>query len=356
MSTSMELEPCPICFEIPTSVVQYASTSNHSWSNSSSRCDGHGICWSCLQKYIEIQVLSEGKSNIRCPGVSCRYHMLQEDIEKAMWGATAAERVLSVWKQLRDESCQDRLWDAISADTQDIDARWVLQHSQPCPTCFTLARRERGCNHVVCRCGTAFCFGCGAPCDDGCICCMLDDNSRDGEVYFAAWLRSAEGSPEICHWLWEEIWSPSGDTDTMDLTLAVWLWAAGVAGNLRLVSSGVPPTSHPRHAALIPLQWQRTYDDGDWCIGDDSCPSDIEDDQEVCGHLRKEIFSLESRRMQQRKVRRVRGDTTHWSQNPAGSLMKVPSASAQNDPARPLKTRSRRIGRSNFCADSSCAL
>eukprot|EP00971_Amphidinium_carterae_P132888 2631513-Amphidinium_carterae.2 len=132
-------------------------------------CDGHGICWSCLQQHIEIQVLSEGKINIRCPGAGCRYHMLQQDIEVAMRGASAAEKVLPVWKQLRDQSCHDRLREAVSADIQDSAARWVLQHSQPCPTCFTLARREVGCNHIVCRCGTAFCFGCGAPDHDECI-------------------------------------------------------------------------------------------------------------------------------------------------------------------------------------------
>ena len=35
-----------------------------------------------------------------------------------------------------------------------------------CPTCSSMVERSSGCNHMRCRCGTQFCYGCGGfyPC------------------------------------------------------------------------------------------------------------------------------------------------------------------------------------------------
>jgi hypothetical protein len=49
-------------------------------------------------------------------------------------------------------------------------------------------RKESGCNHMVCRCGTDFCFGCGGPYDSNlgqpCVCSRGEKRTQLGY-----WLR-----------------------------------------------------------------------------------------------------------------------------------------------------------------------
>eukprot|EP00403_Amphidinium_massartii_P019757 CAMPEP_0178431096 /NCGR_PEP_ID=MMETSP0689_2-20121128/31662_1 /TAXON_ID=160604 /ORGANISM="Amphidinium massartii, Strain CS-259" /LENGTH=363 /DNA_ID=CAMNT_0020052979 /DNA_START=122 /DNA_END=1213 /DNA_ORIENTATION=- len=363
----MTEKPCPICLEVPSSSsakVVYATASNHSWSNTASRCDGHDICLSCLTKHIEVQVLSEGRSNIRCPGIGCKYHLLQQDIEQA--GPEA--KVLEVWKQLREQSCQERLWEAVNdaAKKDSAAARWVVQHCQPCPTCFTLARKEQGCNHIVCRCGTDFCFACGAPHAAGCICHYLDAACRDGDLYFAAWLRSAFESPESCEWLWEEL-RPEVEEDEnglMDRVLAVWLWAAGAADHLQLVTGSPPvPPPEPRHPALTPLQWTAPnfdsdgyffdderdfdYDFDEWCCLSYYCyDGPWREDQPIGGHLRKDIDSFDSKRTQHRRVQRAQGAASNCQPKLEDGARRSTMPAAT--PPRAMKPRTRRNHRSTF--------
>ena len=66
--SSLESNPCPICFETvghhwSTQKAWYHTVDNHSWTNEI--CDCHGICWSCLARHIEVQVVSEGKCSVR---------------------------------------------------------------------------------------------------------------------------------------------------------------------------------------------------------------------------------------------------------------------------------------------------
>merc|ERR1712010_5907 len=123
-----------------------------------------------------------------------------------MWGSGVRKDVLTTFDRLSSESCQERLKEMVFGTFSGEAADWLLEECQPCPECFVLSRRETGCDHIVCRCGCDFCFGCGAPNsghqEAGCICCHLEYRSRDGQVFFAAWLRSAYATP--CEWLCEE--------------------------------------------------------------------------------------------------------------------------------------------------------
>jgi hypothetical protein len=57
-STSERL-PCPICFETPIDIFSYVEVQTHSWANYD-RCDAHGMCRSCVQRYVEVKLLDEG--------------------------------------------------------------------------------------------------------------------------------------------------------------------------------------------------------------------------------------------------------------------------------------------------------
>jgi hypothetical protein len=61
---------------------------------------------------------------------------------------------------------------------------------QACPRCFVIIRKETGCNHVQCRCGASFCYGCGAPCDShGCLCGKASEKSMPR---LARWLKASD--------------------------------------------------------------------------------------------------------------------------------------------------------------------
>ncbi|CAJ1395288.1 unnamed protein product [Effrenium voratum] len=193
---------CPVCFEDAESV-EYATMHNHSWKNHA--CDGHGLCWRCLAQHVEIQLL-EGRYNVRCPGAAgCSYRLVSLDVGRALdvlEREDGKEEVVGTlrlrYEQLRSDCHQHRLRELLKK-SQGANEAWLLTRVQPCPRCLTLVRKETGCSHVFCRCGSDFCFPCGAP-PGGCICSQM---RRPGgsKVVFAAWLRSADESR--VEWLWD---------------------------------------------------------------------------------------------------------------------------------------------------------
>lgn len=52
------------------------------------------------------------------------------------------------WKQ----KCED------DSETKN----WLSAHTKPCPKCSKPVHKDGGCNLVVCACGQAFCWLCGA--------------------------------------------------------------------------------------------------------------------------------------------------------------------------------------------------
>merc|ERR1711920_1014090 len=169
-----------------------------------------------------------------------------------MGGSPAQDEVLDTLARLSSQSCQGRLKDIAFGNLANDSEEWLTQQCQACPQCFILARRETGCNHIVCRCGCDFCFACGAPSygheEAGCICDMLDHSCMHGQVFFTAWLRTTSTSP--CSWLRES-------EEAKDLrfvgTLGFWLWMAGAKIS--------PPDSWvgfegERPNRLPPLKWK----------------------------------------------------------------------------------------------------
>lgn len=331
--TSNQERPCPICFELPpdspqTWRAQYVEVHNHSWNNRGI-CDAHGICKECLARHIEVQV-HEGKWNIRCPGEGCSYHLLYQDVERALQETDGA--VLQRLECVRSQSCQGRLREIVHATGDDEARSWLLGECQPCPECFVVARRESGCDHVVCRCGCHFCACCGAPSrglDPHCLCPWLDVQARDGNVFFAAWLRVSWASP--CEWLWQaEAESAADEQARFIATLGFWLWRAGATIDLPMDWGGVAgaEVGDKRGAKppLAPLKWASDLSDDPDAYDFLSDGSITDEDEIHCedrgfgGHLRKEIYSLDSRRVLRRRVRRPAPDLRAPSGDASGGL------------------------------------
>jgi len=164
---------CPICFEGTEDKVNYQSSSSHSWRNHD-RCDGHGICRPCLQRYVELKIMDEGKWNVRCPGVGCSYLLIDEDIRFALADASSLEVALAKRSQLRAVCGGDRLRETVAGALSDPAEAWVLQGCQACPQCLVLTSRAEGCLHMGCRCGCQYCYRCGGRLET-CICEFDED-------------------------------------------------------------------------------------------------------------------------------------------------------------------------------------
>lgn len=202
-------ECCPICLDPFVEPVSFSQVSNESWSNTS-RCK-HRFCRSCLQQYIRSK-LEDGAWNMRCPAADCKYMLLDSDLRKVLLGhgfnpkspphgldtERAAEqqegqRLLETYRSFRCADFGAYLQKILTAaepkngekeemeqttKAKDEDQHggcgfgdWVCGSCQACPTCHVIVRKETGCNHIQCRCGTSFCYGCGAPWGEKeCIC------------------------------------------------------------------------------------------------------------------------------------------------------------------------------------------
>lgn len=201
---------CPICFEAEAAKVKYASVANESWENSD-RCNAHGICKPCLQRYVEVKVLEDCLWNLRCPGEGCSYRLINDDISEALVESERREEALALHSRLRHENFAPRLEEmlasqqAVAADSSkelDTCEAMLLAECQVCPNCFVLVRREGGCTHIVCRCGQDFCFGCGGPVSDDsddCCCEEREDNIPDEDEM------GGEGRPAFAFWRQQKI-------------------------------------------------------------------------------------------------------------------------------------------------------
>lgn len=236
---------CPICFEDDGRPVEYATMSNHSWRNQ--HCDAHGICWKCLNRYVEMQILEEGRFNLKCPGIGCSYRLLPLDVERAL-EASEPERkqaALERYGSMRSASHGQRLREVALLGTAGPSERWLLEECQACPQCLSLVRREDGCLHVFCRCGCDFCAGCGSPRD--CLCSQLD---KDRDIVFAAWLRISPDSPVA--WLREM--RCDRPEEHLLTTLGFFLWMAYLPVDLPWTRA----LEEPEHS-LPPLRFRSEH-------------------------------------------------------------------------------------------------
>jgi len=56
---------------------------------------------------------------------------------------------------------------AAAREPEPLEGQVPGRDYQTCPTCTTAIALEEGCNHMVCQCGTNFCFVCGEEAREG---------------------------------------------------------------------------------------------------------------------------------------------------------------------------------------------
>jgi hypothetical protein len=187
---------CSICFSQAYESVRYARISNESWENE--RCAHSGsFCRGCLQRHLRSK-LTEGCWSIRCPSPGCTYLLVEADIQNTLsvskptdesvapvtcdlLDKNECELLLGSYQKLRGADHASHLRSVLAMQKAATDAelngcgvsdhsysacgfgQWALESCQACPRCLVIIRKETGCNHIQCRCGAGFCFGCGGP-------------------------------------------------------------------------------------------------------------------------------------------------------------------------------------------------
>jgi hypothetical protein len=175
----LQEQMCGICFEPIEERIQFMNFSNHSWDHK--RCSHlRNFCSSCLQGHVASQ-LTDNFWNIRCPFVGsdnerCSYVLVEADLKKVL-NRPEHKSLLIQYETLRKADHGDYLREILSSHSsfssesgsdcssseRDGFELWAGNSCQACPRCLVVVRKEDGCDHMVCRCGTEFCFRCGGP-------------------------------------------------------------------------------------------------------------------------------------------------------------------------------------------------
>lgn len=67
---------------------------------------------------------------------------------------------------------------------------WAQRNTQKCPGCKALVQRNGGCNHMVCRCGSHFCYVCGRRWEE-------HQSQEGGMDYYRCRLEKLEGKDQL---------------------------------------------------------------------------------------------------------------------------------------------------------------
>lgn len=233
LNLSLPARTCGICLELMTDPFRYVNVRNESWDNNG--C-GHAFCRECLRAYVRSK-LSDAAWSIRCPAERCSYRLLDKDMVRLLLGAfveppphraseqgpprppTEGQALLERYRALRSADHGAHLrevlrrlggaaaggpaaaeTDAAGGEGAPADAEghadggfgaWAAEACQACPKCLIIVRKEVGCDHMHCRCGADFCYGCGAPHDQRPNSCMCGPGSRQpGAPRLARWLQA----------------------------------------------------------------------------------------------------------------------------------------------------------------------
>ncbi|KAK9448575.1 uncharacterized protein V1518DRAFT_374266 [Limtongia smithiae] len=139
----------------------------------------HRFCLSCYKQYVSQKIMDEGESrNIQCPGTPCSL-VLNDSAVRLLADDTVYARYHTL-----------------------LDRTFVLDHEHlrwcPAPNCEYAIKCDdvsmKDLNSIVptvhCACGHSFCFGCGLPDHQPCICVLVKK-----------WIKKCEDDSETANWI-----------------------------------------------------------------------------------------------------------------------------------------------------------
>ncbi|KAI3912882.1 hypothetical protein MKW98_012824 [Papaver atlanticum] len=128
--------------------------------NTTNKCS-HSYCTKCIGKHIATKV-QENITLITCPEFNCKERLEPHSCKDIISGAVLYLWEISLCESLRPVS------DTVLRGDQD---KLLVQLAEKkkwkkCPGCKYYVERTMGCLHIICRCGSEFCYGCGATWSD----------------------------------------------------------------------------------------------------------------------------------------------------------------------------------------------
>jgi hypothetical protein len=143
---------CPVCMEPLTMSSQWFAPlrKNEHWSNQP--C-GHACCHSCMKMWAETAI-NDQKTRIKCPAIGCSYSLWDHEVQ-----ALVNEELCARFLENKNTDHRKHLKSVLKEDKR-LNA-WLKGHARPCPECNVIVSRYEGCDHMVCVCGTHFCYRCG---------------------------------------------------------------------------------------------------------------------------------------------------------------------------------------------------
>lgn len=155
---------CPICMDpmvtivgegpsarVDASRIWFATArKTEHWTNEP--C-GHACCRSCMTMWAETEI-NDHKLRVKCPAAGCSYNLFDYDVE-----ALVSPEVVERFHEHKNSDYLKHLKKTLKEDP--ILRMWLKSHARPCPDCHVIVSRSEGCDHMVCVCGTRFCYACG---------------------------------------------------------------------------------------------------------------------------------------------------------------------------------------------------
>ncbi|XP_026398129.1 E3 ubiquitin-protein ligase dbl4-like [Papaver somniferum] len=118
-------------------------------------------CTKCIGKHIATKV-QENVTLITCPEFNCKERLEPHSCKDIISGAVFYLWEISLCESLRPVS--DRV---LRGDQDKLLVQLAEKKKwKKCPGCKYYVERTMGCLHIICRCGSEFCYGCGATWSD----------------------------------------------------------------------------------------------------------------------------------------------------------------------------------------------
>ncbi|RHN67220.1 putative transcription factor C2H2 family [Medicago truncatula] len=167
-------QSCGICFELKTYSDMFQTT----------KCK-HLYCLDCICKYVTFQINNNLVKVITCPSPNCFVQLKPNELQHNL-----PKQVTFRWESLIYESSitfkfmsyARKLFQNFKLDKKFLELakreRW-----KRCPSCSIYVERINGCNHMMCRCGSDFCYKCGVTLKY-CECMRARFNVRPSRINF----------------------------------------------------------------------------------------------------------------------------------------------------------------------------
>lgn len=150
---------------------------------------GCNVCRSCYLTHVQTRI-DDGKLIIRCP-VGCRRKLEHEHLLFLLTGNVCARTACTESSLYKKFVLSTQLNFSTRLSLMSVTELQSWEDSklcQPCPVCSCLIGRSEGCDHMICKCGTDFCYRCGGllhepvPSVKDCG-CTYEEQYRDERVY-----------------------------------------------------------------------------------------------------------------------------------------------------------------------------